>query len=108
MWEDKTYRDTLGKNRGKTGEEIAYEFLSHIFSKNRTFKSVKITTQKGRDDTDIDILCVLGSKVLCVQVKSKKITELSRTGNNQQLQKDFQGAIQDTYKPRACISSKDT
>lgn len=98
MWEDKTYRNTLGKNRGETGEEISYEFLSQVFNKNRTFKSVKITTQKGKDDTDIDILCVLGSKALCVQVKSKKLTELSRTGNDEQLQKDFQGAVQDAYK----------
>ena len=98
MWEDKTYRDTLGENRGKTGEEITYDFLSQVFGENRTFKSVKITTQKGKDDTDIDVLCVLGSKALCVQVKSKKLTELSRTGNDEQLQKDFQGAVQDAYK----------
>lgn len=98
MWvEDEKYRDTLGKNRGKTGEEIAYEFLSRVFGQNRIFRSVKITTQKGKDDTDIDILCILGSKALCVQVKSKKLTELSRTGNDEQLQKDFQGAVQDAY-----------
>lgn len=98
MWvEDKNYRDTLSKNRGETGEEVAYDFLSQVFGKNRTFKSVKITTQKGKDDTDIDVLCILGSKVLCVQVKSKKLTELSRTGNDKQLQTDFQGAVQDAY-----------
>jgi len=98
MWiEDKNYRDTLSKNRGKTGEEIAYKFLSQIFGENKTFRSVKITTQKGKDDTDIDILCILGSKALSVQVKSKKLTELSRTGNDEQLQTDFQGAVQDAY-----------
>ena len=99
MWQDdKSYRDQLGQNRGKTGEEISYEFLLQVFGKSRTFKSVKITTQKGKDDTDIDVLCVLGSKALCVQVKSKKLTELSRTGDDKQLQKDFQGAVQDAYK----------
>ncbi len=90
MWQDdKSYRDQLGQNRGKTGEEISYELLLQVFGKSRTFKSVKITTQKGKDDTDIDVLCVLGSKALCVQVKSKKLTELSRTGDDKQLQKDF-------------------
>ncbi|NQV37031.1 MAG: hypothetical protein HQ509_03385 [Candidatus Marinimicrobia bacterium] len=99
MWlEDKNYRDTLSKNRGETGEEIAYEFLSQVFGQDKTFKSVKITTRKGRDDTDIDIFCILGSKALCVQVKSKKLTELSRTGDDEQLQKDFNGAVQDAYK----------
>jgi len=99
MWQDdKSYRDQLGQNRGKTGEEISCEFLSQVFGESRTFKSVKITTKKGKDDTDIDVLCVLGSKALCVQVKSKKLTELSRTGDDEQLQKDFQGAVQDAYK----------
>ncbi|PKP59110.1 MAG: hypothetical protein CVT88_06205, partial [Candidatus Altiarchaeales archaeon HGW-Altiarchaeales-1] len=99
MWiEDKSYRDQLGENRGKTGEEISYEFLSQVFGKSRTFQSVKITTKKGNNDTDIDILCILGSKALCVQVKSKKLTELSRTGDDEQLQIDFQGAVQDAYK----------
>ena len=97
MWNDENYRDQLGKNRGKTGEEISYEFLAKVFGKHRTFKSVKVTTQKGKDDTDIDVLCILGSKALCVQVKSKKLTQLSRTGDDNQLKKDFQGAIQDAF-----------
>ncbi len=93
-----------GKNRGKVGEEITCEFLSQVFGKDRTFKSVKITTQKGKDSTDIDVLCVLGSKALCVQVKSKKLTELSRMGNDVQLQKDFKGAAQDAYEQ--CLISR--
>ena len=99
MWlEDKSYRDQLAKNRGNVGEEIVYEFLTKTFGIQRTFKSVKINIGKGRDVTDIDALCVLGSIALCVQVKSKKLTELSRTGDDDQLQKDFQGAVQDAYK----------
>jgi hypothetical protein len=105
MWdEDKKYRDTLSKNRGKTGEEIAYNFLSQVFGKSRTFKSVKIkspktkaSTKKTKDDTDIDVLCILGSKVLCVQVESKKLTELARMGSDKHLQEDFQKAIQEAY-----------
>lgn len=105
MLEDKSYRDTLGEHRGRVGEEITYEFLSKVFGEDRTFKSVKIqspktetSTKRKKDDTDIDILCFLGSKALCVQVKSKKLTELSRSGNDDQLQKDFKGAVQDAYE----------
>ncbi len=105
MLEDKNYRDILGRNRGKTGEEITYGFLFNVFGQGKTFKSIKITTKKGEDDTDIDILCILGSKALCVQVKSKKLTELSRTGNDEQLQTDFQGAVQDAYN-QGLISRK--
>lgn len=98
MIKDEEYEDQAGKNRGRVGEEITYEFLLKVFGKNKTFKSVKIITKKGKDDTDIDVLCILGSKALCVQVKSKKLTTLSRTGNDEQLQKDFQMAVQDAYE----------
>ena len=98
MIDDKKYRDQAGKNRGNVGEEITYDFLSKVFGTTRTFKSIKITTKKGQDDTDIDVLCVLGSKALCVQVKSKKLTELSRKGDDKALNDDFQGAVQDAYE----------
>lgn len=105
LQEDKSYRDNLGRHRGRVGEEITCEFLSKVFGRDRTFKSVKIqspqtetSTKRKKDITDIDILCILGSKALCVQVKSKKLTELSRSGNDEKLQKDFQGAVQDAYE----------
>lgn len=98
MTKNKEYEDQAGENRGRVGEEITYEFLSKVFEENKTFKSVKISSKKGKDDTDIDVLCILGSKALCVQVKSKKLTTLSRTGNDEQLQKDFQEAVQDAYE----------
>lgn len=98
MIKDKEYEDQAGENRGRVGEEITYEFLLKVFGENNTFKSVKIAAKKGKDDTDIDVLCILGSKALCVQVKSKKLTTLSRTGNDEQLQKDFQEAVQDAYE----------
>ena len=98
MCEDVSYRKQLSQNRGTTGEEITYDFLSQVFGKERTYRSVKISTKKGHHATDIDVLCILGSKALCVQVKSKKLTQLSRRGNDEQLRKDFQGAVQDAYE----------
>jgi hypothetical protein len=106
MLQDKTYLDNLAENRGKSGEEISYEFLSKVFGKERTFKSVKITTKKGHDDTDIDVLCFLGSKALCVQVKSKKLTEFSKKGSFTHLQRDFKGAVQDAYEQGIVSRSK--
>ncbi|WP_094551565.1 NERD domain-containing protein [Petroclostridium xylanilyticum] len=98
MMGDKEYRDQAGKNRGTFGEEITYDFLSKVFGTSRTFKSVKVITKKGQTYTDIDVLCILGSKALCVQVKSKKLTELSRTGDDKALNNDFKGAVQDAYE----------
>jgi len=97
MLEDESYSRKLAEHRGKVGEEITYELLCSVFGEKRVFQSVKIESKKGHDDTDIDVLCVLGSKALCVQVKSKKLTQLSRGGNFSQLLKDFKGAIQDAY-----------
>jgi len=106
MVDSEEYRDRAGENRGKVGEEIAYELLSKVFGIDRTYKSVKVTTKKGHDDTDIDVLCVLGSKALCVQVKSKKLTLISRNGDDEQLQKDFKGAVQDAYEQGLIVRQK--
>jgi len=106
MLQDESYINKLAKNRGTTSEEISYEFLLNVFGKERTYKSVKIITKKGDDDTDIDILCILGSKALCVQVKSKKLTEFSKKGYFSQLQKDFKGAVQDAYEQGIVSRSK--
>lgn len=97
MCDDKKYLDKLSKHRGDVGEEIAYEFLSKVFGIGNTYKSVLVTTKKGQPDTDIDVLCLLGNKALCVQVKSKKLTLPAKRGNFEQLSKDFKGAVQDAY-----------
>lgn len=106
MIKNKEYEDQAGKNRGRVGEEITYDFLLKVFEKSKTFKSVKILLKKGKNLTDIDILCTLGSKALCVQVKSKKLTTLSRSGNDRQLEKDFQEAVQDAYEQGLVSRSK--
>lgn len=97
MMEDESYRDKLGMNRGQTGEEMTYSLLSKVFGEANTYKSVTVEIQKGYEATDIDVLCILGNKALCVQIKSKKLTLLSKRGDNNQLNKDFKGAIQDAY-----------
>jgi hypothetical protein len=106
MLKDKSYRDQLTKNRGKAGEEIAYNFLSKVFGKNNTFKSVKIKIKKNEDATDIDVLAILGSKALCVQVKSKKLTEFSKKGDIRHLKEDFKKAVQEAYS-QGLISRKE-
>lgn len=97
MCEDKNYSDQLAKHRGDVGEEMSFNYLSKVFGEKNTFKSVTISTQKGKRDTDIDVLCMLGNKALCVQVKSKKVTLSAKKGDTNQLVKDFKGAVQDAY-----------
>jgi len=98
MLADPNYKDIALENRGKVGEEISFNIFLRIFERKNCYKSVKIISKKGKSETDIDILILLGSKSLCVQVKSKSLTLLSRQGDDLQLQKDFKGAVQDSYK----------
>ncbi|MNK40307.1 hypothetical protein D3C87_589530 [compost metagenome] len=97
MWDDKAYRPKLAKHRGDVGEEIAYDFLAKVFGKENTYRSVLVKSSKGDILTDIDVLCILGNKALCVQVKSKKLTMMAKRGDFEQLSKDFKGAVQDAY-----------
>ncbi len=106
MIKNKEYKDQAGINRGRVGEEITYEFLLKVFGKDNVFKSVKVLSKKGENYTDIDVFCIRGSKALCVQVKSKRLTILSRSGNDEQLEKDFQEAVQDAYEQGFLSRSK--
>jgi len=98
MCEDDKYRSKALHNRGKVGEEIVCNLLKPVFGEDNVFPSVKIKTSKGKTATDIDVLCLLGNKALCVQVKSKKLTMASRRGETDALIKDFKGAFQNAYE----------
>jgi len=103
MCKDESYKDELAENRGKVGEEMTYDFLCKIFGKDRTFKSVKIISSK-EDKTDIDVLCILGNKALCIQVKSKKLTEKSRKGIDENLRDDFYKTVQYAYSKQGLVT----
>ncbi len=106
---DKHYIKKAGTHMGKSGEDIAFGFLQRVFGTNQTFQNVIIKEGKN-DKTEIDVLCVLGNKALCVQLKSKKLTEKAQIGDDECYQKDFKGAIADAYdqglKCRRLILSK--
>lgn len=96
MITDKSYNKTFENNLGKIGEGITFNFLESIFGSENIFQSVKV--KQGKNDlTDIDILCICGNKALCMQVKSKKLTKQSRTGDEQSLKNDFTKAVQNAY-----------
>ena len=95
MNSDEKYRKKAGTNRGNAGEDIAYEILSPIFGPKNTYKNIVIKNRHHRDITDI--LCVYGSKALCVQIKSKRLTLLSKKGDWATQQNDFRLAVQSAY-----------
>lgn len=98
MCEDDEYKSKALHNRGKVGEEIVCDLLRPVFGHNNVLPSVKIKKTKEKTVTDIDILCLLGNKALCVQVKSKKMTIAARRGEVDALVRDFKGAFQNAYE----------
>ena len=97
MMKDPKYKEKCSKNRGDTGESIVFEYLSKVFRGN-AYRRVLLESKKGHTDTDIDVLCILGNKALCVQVKSQKLREISRRGDDKTLKDDFKKAVQDAYE----------
>ena len=97
MSSDDRYHKKSGTNRGNAGEDIAYEVLSPIFGSENTYKNIVIKDKQHKDVTDIDVLCVYGNKALCVQIKSKRLTLLSKRGDWDTQQNDFKLAVQNAY-----------
>lgn len=98
MGQDRAYESIAFTNRGQVGEDISFDLLNKVFGTS-TYRRIAVKRSKNSDVlTDIDVLCVLGSKALCVQVKSKKLTIPAKKGDDDALRKDFKGAVQDAYE----------
>ncbi len=95
MLQDRNYRSTAERNRGLNVEVLAHGLLKRSFRGN-VYHSVKIK-KRTKVLTDIDGLAVIGNKAIIFQEKSKWLTDLSKSGDEQSLQTDFQKAIQDAY-----------
>lgn len=98
MLNNPTYKDVSLRNRGNMTVEIAYEMLANVFGSSNVYKEVKIHKSKAIVLTDIDLLAVTGNKAIVCQIKSKKLTALSRAGNEEKLRRDFAEAIQESYE----------
>jgi len=97
MIKDEAYKETSLVNRGHATVGIARDILVNVFGESNVAEQVVIEKQRGQAVTDIDLLAVAGNKAVVVQIKSKKLTSIARTGDEEQLKFDFQGAIQDAY-----------
>ena len=96
MIQDKAYRDRASEHRGEATEAIAEKLLIQVFGEGRVYRNIAVLRGKDRI-TDIDVLAIAGDRAIIVQAKSKRLTELSKMGNNNQLRIDFTEAIQKAY-----------
>lgn len=95
---DKKYSTKALYNRGEIAEDITLKIVERIFGKSKTLKNLIIKKTKSTMVTDIDILAFLNDKAIIFQVKSKKLTSLSKKGNIDSIQKDFKKAVKDAYE----------
>ncbi len=93
---NKHHSKEAGEQIGKAHEVIVFDLLKKVFGE-QCWQGVIL--QKGRKEiTDIDVLCIIGSKAICVQVKSKKLSETSKTGEYDALISDFEKSVGASYK----------
>ena len=95
MCEDRQYTPKALRHRGDFTEQLAAERIKHVFGADRVFTNVEIEMSKGKTLGEIDVLVLFGDRAIVLQAKSKRLTQLSRKGNDRQLQHDFRQAVQE-------------
>lgn len=95
---DKKYLSKALHNRGEIAEKITLNIIEKVFGKSNSLKNIIIKKTKSTMVTDIDILAFLNEKAIIFQVKSKKLTALSKKGNLDSIQNDFKKAVKDAYE----------
>ncbi len=94
---DSEYKNKANSNRGISAENIVY---SQLRTKYGLFvlKNIYVKPNKTKTITDLDV-CLLYEGVLIIfQIKSKKLTQLSKQGNLAQIELDFKNAVTDAYE----------
>jgi hypothetical protein len=112
MCDDKSYCKTALSNRGEVAEKITEKILTPIFGNNGTYKNIKIKKNREITITDIDVLVTYKDVAIIFQVKSKKLTLLSKKGDIDSIHNDFKKAVSDAYEQgiiaKSCIENADS
>ncbi|ALU74110.1 hypothetical protein AUW17_01960 [Tenacibaculum dicentrarchi] len=98
MLKDLKYTKIAFKNRGNVAEEITSNMLESVFEKSNIYQNVLINKTKRETVTDIDVLVIHKERALIFQIKSKKLTSLSKQGNLESIKNDFKKAVQDAFE----------
>jgi hypothetical protein len=97
MNKDKPYAAEALRHRGDFAQSVTAELLQSVFGESNVYTEVQIEKNKGHTVTDIDVLAIAGNKAVIAQVKSKRLTELAKLGDESKLIADFEAAVQDAY-----------
>jgi hypothetical protein len=97
MNSDLSYAGAALRNRGEFAEEVTAKLLASVFGEKNVYRNVQVREKKGHTVTDIDVLGVAGNKAVIAQVKSKRLTEPAKQGDEKKLVTDFKAAVQEAY-----------
>ncbi|MCF6168650.1 SEC-C domain-containing protein [Lutibacter sp.] len=107
MLNDSKYKKIALKNRGDIAEELTANMLETVFEKSNIYQNVLINKTKNETATDIDVLAIHKERAIIFQIKSKKLTSLSKQGDLESIKDDFKKAVQDTFeqglKSKSCL-----
>jgi hypothetical protein len=106
MAADTRYSSTAMKNRGQFTESFSSERIEKVFGKSNVHRNIDIWRSADEKLAEIDTLVLYGGRAIVLQAKSKKLTIDARKGNDLQLRKDFQSAIQDAYNQALLCSEQ--
>ncbi|MGE4307770.1 hypothetical protein [Bacteroides sp.] len=89
----------IGNSRGKAAEKITLSILTKKYKDAIFNMNIPIRKTKSSDDeTDIDILHIYKENAIVFQVKSKRLTLLSKQGNIESIDNDAYQAILKAYQ----------
>lgn len=86
------------KNRGEYAESLTFELCQKVFGSNSVHRNVDLYRKKGERIGEVDVLVLHSECALLFQVKSKRLTESARMGKDDQVRRDFQGAVQESFE----------
>lgn len=96
MVEDDKYRSEAFDNAAKFGNDLVFNQLSKVYYPQQMHRNVTLKSPDGNIQ-QIDLLCIIANKALCVQVRSDRISELSRYNNDKEVLLEFKRAVQEIY-----------
>ena len=96
-FKDTPYNNQASKNRGLFTEHFTAARLAKVFGEEKVFTNIDLFRGSNKA-CEIDVLVVFGKMALIIQAKSKKLTISARKGNSQQIEKDFQAAVEEAYE----------
>lgn len=93
MYADDAYRAIAAANRGKAAENLVYKNVVKLFGHENVFRNVNIKASRAKTVTDIDVIAYGEESAIIFQIKSKKLTLLSRKGDLDAIKSDFKSAV---------------